>query len=60
MKRKVRCRLSLAAWVLTISVAYLVLAVLDAPLAEAWAIAFVGLLLGPTVAVETREYVRND
>lgn len=60
MKRQVRCRLSLAVWVSIVSVTYLVIAMLNGPLADSLVIAFVGLLLVPAGIVETREVLRDE
>jgi hypothetical protein len=60
MRRRVRCRLSLAAWALIVSAAYLVLAMLNDALAEALVVAFVAFLLVPLAIVETREVLRDD
>lgn len=59
MRRRVRCLLGLAVWALTISVAYLVIAMVDDPLAESLVAAFVVLLLVPATAVEIKEH-SND
>lgn len=60
MRRRVRCRLSLAAWALAVSVVYLVLAMLNETMAESLVVAFVALLLVPAGIVETREVLRDD
>jgi hypothetical protein len=59
VERKVRIRLELAVWSVVVSVAYLVLAMVDNDLAESLVVAFVALLLVPVAVVEEKE-ARHD
>ncbi len=60
MRRRVRCRLSLAVWSTVVSVAYIVLSMVDVDLAKSLVVAFVALLLVPAGIIETREVLRDD
>lgn len=60
MRRRVKCRLSLAAWALIVSAAYLVIAMMAVELAETLVVAFVAMLVVPPAIVETREVLRDE